>query len=150
MKIGTLCHRQYKVVEIDTSAAEASRLMNDSQIHELIVVRRSELGNTPIGTLSDHDILAELADEDVDLRDVSVRDVMSFNILLAYDFEDSSNIVERMRADGIHRLPVVDKDDILQGIVLLDDLVNLTPEMEADLSTMLVNLQEGQANRLLN
>ncbi|MDH5546480.1 MAG: CBS domain-containing protein [Gammaproteobacteria bacterium] len=150
MKIGALCRQQYQVVEVETSVAEASQRMNDAHIHEVIVVRRSEMGNIPIGTLTDHDITAELADEEVDLREISVRDVMSFNILLAYDFEDSSTIIERMRADGIHRLPVVDKNDVLLGVVSLNDLVNIPAESGKDLSTMLSHPHEGQANQSLN
>ena len=115
------------------SILEAAKLMRNYHVGDLVVVDEGEGGRIPIGVLTDRDIVIELLAEDVDPNSVNVGDVMSAELLTAQEEDEIWDTIKRMRNQGVRRVPVVNKENGLEGILAVDDLIDLVAEQLKDL-----------------
>ena len=74
-----------------------------------------------IGTISDRDIVIRAVAEGMDFS-TKVRDVMSKGIAWAYEDETVEEATKIMSERQVRRLPVVNRDKRLVGIVALGDI----------------------------
>lgn len=128
MNIGELCNRETIIVLQDENIVDAARLMRQYHVGDLIVVTKSEDGNRPIGIVTDRDIVMEVVANNADPKTVKVSEVMSQELVTASEEEDIHECIERMRKYGIRRLPIVDKDGYLAGILCVDDILEFLGE----------------------
>ena len=133
MKIREICSRVVVVVEPHTDLREAARLMRDHHVGALVVIEKHDGPTKPVGIVTDRDIVvAVVAASNVRPESLTVRDVMSTELVLAQDSDGVFEAVERMQDSGTRRLPVVTGDGTLMGIVTLDDVLRmLAGEMTA-------------------
>jgi CBS domain-containing protein len=136
MSVGEICNREVVVCNPEESIQEAVKLMRDNHVGDVVVVEQGGNGPVPIGILTDRDIVVELLAEQVDLDSVACGDVMSREMITAAEDDQVLSTIERMRDKGIRRIPVVDKGGGLQGILSVDDLIELISEQLADLATL--------------
>lgn len=135
MGVGEFCNRDVIVTTPETDIREAARLMRQYHVGTLIVVeRRAGVGNVPVGVVTDRDLVVEVLAEDVDPGAVTVRDVMSGGIETLHEAQGLWDALERLRAKGLRRLPVVDDAGALIGLLTLDDLIELLGEGLTDLA----------------
>ena len=99
-----LHHLAHRVHELNQAAAERARYAADA---------------------SDRDIVVAVVAEGVDPDSVSVKDAMSFELVTASEDDDILRCVEFMREKGLRRLPIVDGNGALVGILTLDDVIDL-------------------------
>lgn len=112
----------------DISILEAARLMREHHTGDLVVVDDPQGERTPAGILTDRDIIVEVLAADLDPAKTPVSQVMSSKLVIAGASEDVTDAIERMRLHGVRRMPVVDHDGSLLGIVTLDDVLTLHAE----------------------
>ncbi|HKK05530.1 MAG TPA: CBS domain-containing protein, partial [Gammaproteobacteria bacterium] len=99
-----------------------------------IVVTENHPGRrAPVGILTDRDIVIEVLAEGVDPKTLIVADIMSYDLLTAREDDELLDTVRAMRAHGVRRIPVVNREGGLEGIVSVDDLLDLVAEQLADL-----------------
>lgn len=146
MKVGDACNREVVVVERNASVRDAARLMRDFHVGDLIVVESGDGRRRPVGILTDRDIVVGVLAKDVDIESVAVQDVMGGELLTASEDESLPDTVKRMRAAGVRRTPVVDREGMLIGILTVDDLLDLLSETLNDLSR-LVSREISQEQR---
>jgi CBS domain-containing protein len=91
----------------------------------LVVVDDPEGDRTPAGVLTDRDIVVEGMANELDPVQTTVARIMSKHVVLAVESESVDEGIERMRVHGVRRLPIVDHNGSLVGIVALDDLLSL-------------------------
>lgn len=123
MRVGDICTRQVVSCSKDTSALDAAKLMRDAHIGNLVVVEMRDGKTVPVGVVTDRDIVVQLVAKEVDPRDIAAGDLMASELLVAEEDEDIHEAIERMRFGGVRRLPVVDRDGALCGVIALDDLL---------------------------
>ncbi len=132
MNIGELCNRETAIVEQDENIVEAAKLMRHYHVGDLIVVTKSEDGNTPVAIVTDRDIIMEVVANDANPKTVKVAEVMSKELVIGTEEEGIYEIIKRMRMHGVRRLPVVDKEGHLVGILSVDDILEfLSEEVDA-------------------
>jgi CBS domain-containing protein len=133
MRIKEICSRVVVVAEPHTDLREAARLMRDHHVGALVVVEKREGVARPVGIVTDRDIVVEVvAATGVTPESLTVRDVMSSDLVLARETDGVFEAVERMQDSGTRRLPVVSADGVLVGILSLDDVLRmLAGEMTA-------------------
>jgi CBS domain-containing protein len=133
MRIKEICSRVVVVAEPHTDLREAARLMRDHHVGALVVVEKREGVARPVGIVTDRDIVVEVvAATGVTPESLTVRDVMSSDLVLARETDGVFEAVERMQDSGTRRLPVVSADGVLVGILTLDDVLRmLAGEMTA-------------------
>lgn len=128
MSIGEFCNREVIVTGRGTGIEEAARLMREHHVGDLIVVESRDVGNVPVGIVTDRDLVIEVLAQGVDPDTVTVDDIMSDEPFVMEEHEDLWNALEMMRSKGVRRLPVVDGRGALVGIITLDDLVEAVGE----------------------
>lgn len=111
-----LMSRDVKVVGPDVTIADAAKMMRDGDFGMLPVSENDRM----IGTISDRDIAIRAVAEGKG-ADTKVRDVMSEGIAWAYEDDSVEKAATLMSERQVRRLPVVDRDKRLIGIVALGD-----------------------------
>jgi CBS domain-containing protein len=106
----------------DTGILDAARLMRHHHTGNLVVVDDPQGDKTPVGIVTDRDIVVEVLANDRDPARTNVAAIMGPRLVIATASEAVSDAIERMRQHGVRRLPVVDHAGSLIGIVTLDDL----------------------------
>ena len=104
----------------EANLAEATALMWDNDCGILPVV--GEAGGLA-GVVTDRDICVALGTRNVRSSDLCVRDVLKDHILVCKSSDDINTALQTMREGKIRRLPVVNEDALLEGIVSMDDVV---------------------------
>lgn len=145
MNVGKLCTRDVSIILSTAPVIEAARRMRNEHVGDLVVVRKGGNGGvTPIGILTDRDIVVMLVARGAEMIDsLVVGDLLTRSLVVAHENEDSLVVARRMRENGVRRLPVLDEDDRLVGIVTVDDLIG---SVNADLDEI-AHLVCGQARQ---
>jgi CBS domain-containing protein len=73
-----------------------------------------------------------------------VSDVMKQKLVTAMEDESVRKALERMQASGVRRLPVVNGEGGLEGIVTLDDILELLSEELTDLAKLVLREQKKE------
>ena len=116
-KIKDLMTPDVQVIGPDATIAEAARFMRDGDFGMMPVGENDRM----IGVISDRDIAVRAVAEGLD-GNAKVREVMSDGVRWAYDDEPVERAVAIMGAHQIRRLPIVNRDKRLVGIVALGDI----------------------------
>jgi CBS domain-containing protein len=104
----------------ETNLAEATALMWDNDCGALPVLgENGELA----GIVTDRDICIALGTRNLRPSDVCVRDVIHDHTVFCKSSDDIHTALQTMRKGKIRRLPVVDDDALLKGIISMDDVV---------------------------
>lgn len=130
MSVGHYCNREVVISYSDESIQEAAKLMRQHHVGCLVIVEKDSEKNysKPVGILTDRDIVVELIAEGVDLSSISVGDVFNRQLLTVSEDEPLTDVVDKMKAKGVRRVPVINESDGLVGILALDDLIELYAE----------------------
>jgi CBS domain-containing protein len=108
--------RDVKVIGPEMSIGDAAIQMREGDFGMLPVGEDDRM----IGTISDRDIAIRAIAEGKG-SDTKVRDVMSDGIAWAYEDDSVDKAVKIMSERQVRRLPVVNRDKRLVGIVALGD-----------------------------
>ena len=114
--IKELMSRDVQVISPDATIREAAQHMLKGNFGMLPVGENDRM----IGSISDRDIAirAVAAGKDTDTK---VREIMSEGIHWAYEDDSVTDVAKRMSEHQIRRLPIVNADKRLVGIVALGD-----------------------------
>ena len=143
MFVGEICNRQVIICQPDSSIRNAAELMRDNHVGDVIVVEHRSNKHLPIGILTDRDIVVEVLADGVDIDAVTVKDVMSSELICVQEDDHVIETIEKMRDRGIRRVPVVNRDGGLEGVLAVDDTIELVAELLSDL----VKLFKHEFNR---
>ncbi len=116
MKVSEVMTRGVRTVTPDTTAQEAASFMLSEDAGSMPV---SE-GDRLIGMITDRDIAIRAVAAGKG-PDTPVRDVMSRDIKYCYEDEELEHVAENMADQRVRRLPVVNREKRLVGIVSLGD-----------------------------
>ena len=121
--------------------------MRKHHVGDVVVVEKQGDLTVPLGIITDRDIVVELIAGEVDLNSVTTGDVMSPELITAGETEGIWDTLQRMRSKGIRRLPVVNDDGGLEGILTIDDLIELLADELAILAKIAGRGQELEEKR---
>jgi CBS domain-containing protein len=149
MKVGEVCNREVVVVNRDQSILDAAKLMRSFHVGDVVVVQDAGSVRTPVGILTDRDIVVKLLAREIDLAAVSIGDAMSFDLVTAGEEDSVIDAIEKMRNQGVRRIPVVSSQGGLEGILSLDDCLELVAEQVDDL-VQLIKTEQRRENQELS
>jgi CBS domain-containing protein len=135
--VAEICNREVVVVERNAAIPDAARLMRDYHVGDLVVVEERGGQRTPVGIVTDRDIVIEVIAEAVAFDEVTVGDIMSPDMVTAREGDDLLDTLKNMRTHGIRRVPVVDGQQSLIGILAVDDVIELLAEELNDLARLI-------------
>jgi CBS domain-containing protein len=138
MKLGEQFKKDVATVPPDASVRTAAFLMRDRGVGAVVVV---DAKNKPVGIVTDRDVAFAVAVDEKD-PDTPVREIMPGELITIGEKEGIFNATQYVFGYQIRRLPIVDSDGKLVGIVTMDDLLGL-------LARELGNLAEGAVQPVL-
>ena len=117
--------RDVKVINPEMTIWDAARMMSEG-----------DFGMLPVG--EDDRMIGAISDRDIAIRAIGegkgpgtkVRDVMSAGIYWAYDDDTVDHAAKLMSEHQVRRLPVVDREKRLVGIVALGDFAVDSADIE--------------------
>lgn len=147
MTLGRICNRETVIARRETSIAEAARLMRAHHVGDLVIVEERNGRSVPVGILTDRDLVIEILAKDVDPATVTAGDAMSDRLVTAGESESLFEALQRMRIQGVRRMPVVDAGGGLVGIVAADDFLDLLAEEISALAQLVTREQTHEKAR---
>lgn len=135
---GDLCSREVVTVMRSTSLGEAARLLRERHVGCLVVVEEVQSGHLAVGVLTDRDIVTAVVARAADLTPLRVGDAMSEDLLTAHESASVHHALALMQHRHVRRLPVVDADGLLLGLLSADDLLQLLADELHQLAEALV------------
>jgi CBS domain-containing protein len=105
-------------VSPDAPVADASRIMRDEDTGIVPIVEDGKL----IGTITDRDIVVRLIAEGRDASSATVRDIASTDLVTVDPQQDLDEALRLMAQHQVRRLPVVEEDGRLVGILSQADV----------------------------
>lgn len=119
-----LCQRHVVTVRRHEELVTAAWMMRERNVGCVVVVEPAgaQGGERPIGMLTDRDIVTAVIARDSDPHDVNVEDVMTRQPVTVGKAASIDDALQRMRAGGVRRVPVIDERGRLAGILALDDI----------------------------
>ena len=145
MQVGEICNREVIVVERDVSVREAAALMRQYHVGDLVVAEELAGKRAPVGIVTDRDIAIEVVAMGVDPEALTVGEVMGPELITVGEKETVYDTLHRMRQHGVRRIPVVDAQGGLAGIVSLADLLEFLAEEISYLSKVELREQAREA-----
>jgi CBS domain-containing protein len=85
-------------------------------------------GSRPVGILTDRDLAIRVVGKGLDSLSTTIRDVMSQAPNAVREDTPIETALTQMRAGPFRRLPVIDDDGKLVGLITLDDILDLLSE----------------------
>jgi CBS domain-containing protein len=120
--------------------------MRSKHTGDLVAIDDDEQKPTPLGIITDRDIVVEVLGKGLDPAVTTVGSVIRKPVVIAAEGEDSSHVMERMREHGVRRIPVVGAGGKLVGIVTADDMLKRLAS-DAGLLTQIVSLEQAHEIR---
>jgi CBS domain-containing protein len=125
MSVGRICQRDVFFAEPHENVLAAAQRMREHNVGTLVVLNNAR---KPLGVLTDRDIVAQVVAENRSAGTTKVADVMTADPRTVSEETPIEEALGLMRAGGFRRLPVVDIDGGLVGLVSLDDVLSLLAE----------------------
>lgn len=136
MKISDVMTPNPKTVKLSDSIQTAAQIMREEDAGAVPVVEDGRV----VGMVTDRDIVVRaVADGDFSAK---MSDVVSDDVITAAPDMTTAEAAELMGEHQIRRLPVVDPDDRLVGIVSLGDLA-VKENRDSRMGETLENISEG-------
>ncbi|GAB3040836.1 MULTISPECIES: CBS domain-containing protein [Oleiagrimonas] len=122
MRIANICTHDVVHVDADLSVRDAAQLMRKQHVGTLVVVDQPNGERIPIGIVTDRDIVVSVIAADADADTLSVGDIMTRQLATCTESEELFDAVQTMRTRGVRRLPVLDRNGGLAGLLSADDI----------------------------
>jgi len=111
-------------IEPDKTVADAAKLMRDEDAGLIPIVEGQKLA----GTITDRDIAIRVVAEGKDPQSSTVRDVMTSRLVTVDPDQDLDEALRLMAEHQVRRLPVVEEDGKIVGIVSQADIAKHTSD----------------------
>ncbi len=120
-----MCRRDTLALRRSDEVIKAAQLMRERHVGYLVVTEPGATGRgRPVGVLTDRDIVVAVVARKVDAEKIAVGDVMTQPAVTVRATDPVEKALHEMRRVGVRRLPVVDQQGMLLGIVSRDDVLS--------------------------
>ncbi len=123
MQVGEICSRQTIICKPQETVLEAVNQMHRYNVGSIVVVETDTKGNKPIGIVTDRDIMLKVVLPGLKSEEVKIADVMSSKLVVSRESDDVYDVLKKMRSKVVRRIPVVDNEEYLKGILTIDDVL---------------------------
>lgn len=145
MPIGEICQREVVITEFKDSVLHAAQLMRKHHVGDVVVVNKSNGSSLPVGIITDRDLVIEILAPELDPKTLTIADIMVSELATVKEDTGVFEAIRYMRIKGVRRMPVVDDNGNLVGVVTLDDLFSLLVEELGLLVKLISHEQKNEA-----
>lgn len=144
--IASICNRSVAFTTRETTVAAAAGLMRQGHVGSLVVVEQMNGGRRfPVGIVTDRDVVVEVVATGLDPATITVGDIMARELVVGRESDTVLGTLEIMRFKGVRRLPTVDLEGQLVGIVTVDDLLEILAEELSELAKVVAREQAHES-----
>jgi len=112
------------------SVMKAAQLMKSEDVGPIPIVDDKD-GKTLTGIVTDRDLAIKVVAEARDPKTTQIEEVMSEGLVTCRDNDDVRSVLKLMQDNQVRRIPVVDKNDHLVGIIAQADVATRLGEPSA-------------------
>lgn len=124
MRIADLCIHPVVSIQATATVREAAEAMREHRVGSLVVVEKPNGERIPVGIVTDRDIVVAVVATGGDPSTLTLAQVMSRPVTTCTDSESLFTAILAMRERGVRRLPVLNANGGLAGMVSADDIVS--------------------------
>ena len=135
LKTRDLCRKTVVTAPPAASLPEVARLMRANHVGSVVIAE--EGSRRPLGIVTDRDIVLEVLAKGLEPATVKAADIMSTAPAVSGGDDDALWTLKVMRDRGVRRLPVVDSEGRLAGIIAFDDLLEHVATALADIAQLI-------------
>lgn len=118
MQVAEIMTRDAALTDPNTTIRDAARTMRDQDLGALPVGENDRL----VGMVTDRDIVVRGVADEQPAGQATVRQVMSESVYYCFEDEEAERAAQVMAEHQVRRLPVLNRDKRLVGMVALADL----------------------------
>ena len=118
MQVSQILTREVETIRPDTTVREAAQRMRSMDVGSLPVCD----GRRLLGMVTDRDITIRVTAEGRDAANTPVHHAMTPDVAFVFEDQDVQEAARVMRERQIRRLPVVNREKHLVGIIALGDI----------------------------
>jgi CBS domain-containing protein len=130
-----ICRTDLVTADEHTSLYDASKLMRHHHIGDVIITRAGDVRKTPIGILTDRDIVVHGIACDIDLGEVAAGDLSAQDLVTVEPDADIFDVARTMNTNAVRRV-IVSGESGFHGIITFDDILWALSRVVSNLSAV--------------
>jgi CBS domain-containing protein len=107
------------------SSTRAARIMQEKNVG-IVPIIESDVDHKLIGVVTDRDLCLAVVAQNVQPDSVTVKQCMTTNIVTVRPDENVEKALALMSENQVRRIPVVNKEGVLEGMVATGDILQRT------------------------
>ncbi len=119
--VSNIMVRDVKTAKESQTVKTVARIMTDNDIGGVVIVKNGD-ANNPVGIITERDIVRVAGAEQVLTLHMPARDIMTQPIITIDARSSLKDALQQMELNNIRRLPVVDKEKKMIGIITDKDI----------------------------
>ena len=131
MFVRDIMHKKVDVINFDKSVKEAAEMMATGNYGALPVEKDDKM----VGMITDRDITLRVVATSKEAANTKVSECMSTGIDYCFDDEDIRIVASKMKTFQHHRIPIVNREKRLVGIVSSKDLATYAKDKDLTQNT---------------
>jgi len=147
MPVGDICVLDVITCNRDTKIDEVAQLMRQHHVGDVVVTEESKGKQVPVGIVTDRDIVASVIAVKLDPAIFSAGDLINRKLITVRADLGVFEATQEMRKHGVRRMPVLDQEGTLVGIVSIDDLIELLADEMSELAKLISKEQAEETWR---
>lgn len=142
LKVIDMAVHEVATINADCSITDCATRMRHDHVGSLVVTDEMQ---HPIGMITDRDIAIEVVARRMDPDSIRVAEVMTSPVVTAAPNEGMVTALARMREFGIRRLPIVDDEGRLVGVISNSNLIE---ELSDLLGSLVRNIHSSKTREV--
>ncbi len=139
VSVGEVARRDVITGSPTETAVEIAYKMREHGIGSVVIVNEKD---EPIGIVTERDLVIKVVSQGKNPDEVIARDIMSQPVITVEEDMEVNEAVKLMVDKGIRRLPIVDDNGKLIGIVTMQDILQVEPYLVATIEEKMKKFQE--------
>jgi CBS domain-containing protein len=123
MKVRDLMHKGVEIMGPDTPVTKLAKKMREMDIGAIPVGSNGQL----VGMVTDRDITVRAVANGKDPSQLTAKDVMTKGVVCCSDTDKVRDVLHIMEEKQIRRVPVIDENEQVIGMVSLGDISKAAP-----------------------
>lgn len=147
MIVGEYCNRDVVVINCNESVKNAAELMRHYHVGDLVLLEEQKNKKSPVGIVTDRDLVIEVMAAGIAPESLLIKDIITEPFSSVFENDNLLDALELMHSKKIRRLPVINNDKALVGIITLDDLIEILAENMAKVVDVIKLQQQKEAKQ---
>lgn len=144
MFIGEICNRDVIIADRSAAILAIAQLMREHHVGSIVIIDTQGDCQIPAGIITDRDLVIEIMAKEVDMASVTAGDIMAPELITAKESQHIWDTVKLMCQKGVRRMPVVNDENVLVGIITVDDLLDVVISELENISRLMATEQKKE------